>query len=75
MAEPTPTLATLTENWEQNCNEDNYCQQIRSTLNDSPAKRLDIQLASCTLTPHSFSLNEREYVSNYGEFGSDQYRV
>ncbi|KAI0999387.1 hypothetical protein K3495_g8806 [Podosphaera aphanis] len=60
--EPVSYPISLVEEWEEHCNQDKYCQEIRMALKDPNAKRADIQLASCTLTPHSFSLNNKEYV-------------
>ena len=50
------------ENWIKSCNDDNYCQSIRAAIINKSAKRKDIQLASCKLTPYSFSLDDKEYV-------------
>ena len=56
------------ENWIKSCNDDNYCQSIRAAIINKSAKRKDIQLASCKLTPYSFSLDDKEYVpESYGE--------
>ncbi|KAI0995935.1 hypothetical protein K3495_g12247 [Podosphaera aphanis] len=58
----TPSIAPLIEEWEQQCDQDKYCQEIRSALKHPNAKHTDIQLASCALIQHSFSLNDKEYL-------------
>ncbi|KAI0993149.1 hypothetical protein K3495_g15035, partial [Podosphaera aphanis] len=75
--EPTPTstptppssqtqqIPELTlENWTKYCEEDQYCKDIREALRNREINRKDIQLASCALTAHSFTLNGKEYVPN-----------
>ncbi|KAI0996693.1 hypothetical protein K3495_g11489 [Podosphaera aphanis] len=57
---PTPHL----NDWERHCLEDKYCQEIRTALQDNTITRSDIQLASCALSTHSFTLNNKEYVPN-----------
>lgn len=50
------------ENWSKYCEEDKFCQEIRTALKNPGSNRGDIQLASCKTTNHSFSLNGKEYV-------------
>lgn len=52
----------LLEDWDKHCAKDDYCQKIRAALANPGCNRNDIQLASCLLTDHSFSLNQKEYV-------------
>ena len=59
--EPSAEEISL-ENWRKNCEEDQYCQKIRSAIKEPESYRKDIQLSSCVLTESSFSLNGREYV-------------
>ncbi|KAI0991493.1 hypothetical protein K3495_g16694, partial [Podosphaera aphanis] len=49
-------------NWKLHCQQDKYCQEIRSALTNPTAYRKDIQLASCLMTEYSFTLNSKEYV-------------
>ncbi|KAI1006277.1 hypothetical protein K3495_g1940 [Podosphaera aphanis] len=59
-----PSIAPIPElnDWERHCLEDKYCQEIRAALQDSTAIRSSIQLASCALSTHSFTINNKEYV-------------
>lgn len=58
-----PSLQELSsEKWTQTCKEDEFCQQIRTALNNPAASRKDIQLASCALSDHSFTFSGKEYV-------------
>lgn len=50
------------ENWKRHCEEDTFCQEIRSAIMKPEILRRDIQLSSCGLTDFSFSLNGREFV-------------
>lgn len=50
------------DNWEILCNEDEFCQEIRTALATPDTSRKDIQLSSCSLTDYSFTYHGREYV-------------
>lgn len=49
-------------NWDKHCKEDNYCQEIRSALENPREMRTEIELSNCKLTTHSFTLNGKEYI-------------
>ncbi|KAI0992257.1 hypothetical protein K3495_g15929 [Podosphaera aphanis] len=60
--EAPPVLDLTTEQWITSYKEDQFCQDIRSALENRIITRKDIQLANCKLTNHSFSLDNKEYV-------------
>lgn len=57
----TPENVSL-DNWSKHCEDDEYCQEIRSAISNPKATRTDLELSNCTLTDHSFTLYGKEYV-------------
>ncbi|KAI0992807.1 hypothetical protein K3495_g15377 [Podosphaera aphanis] len=60
--EPTVTSEISLDDWNAACKDDPFCQEIRKALKDHSTNRTDIQLADCKLSPHSFTINDKEYV-------------
>lgn len=50
------------DDWKKYCQEDKFCQEIRSAITNPESTKKDIQLSSCDLTEFSFRYNGREYV-------------
>lgn len=54
----TPSL----NNWNKYCDEDRYCQEIRSAIKNPTITRTDIELPNCALTKYSFTFRGKEYI-------------